>query len=126
MTQLNADIPQAIACETILQNISGARKALRDAANPPAGTINITIPGLDRPITGEHSLWRLPPGTTIRVAKHAPVLGAVYVRASSSRPHRWTRHDGLQVTGVDVFASILDAMRCDGVTTLLSYGLDPL
>lgn len=123
---MNADIPQAIACEQTLKSISEARKALHGAANPPAGTISITIPGLDRPITGERSLWILPPGTTIHVAKHAPALGAVYVRASSSRPHRWTRHDGLQVTGVDVFASILDATRCDGVTTLLSYGLDPL
>lgn len=123
---MNKDIPQVAACEQTLKSISEARKALHDAANPPAGRINITIPGLDRPITGERSLWLLPPGTTIHVAKHAPALGAVYVRASSSRPHCWTRHDGRQVTGVDVFASILDAVRCDGVTTLLSYGLDPL
>jgi len=31
---MNANIPQAIACETILKNIDEARKALRDAANP--------------------------------------------------------------------------------------------
>ena len=123
---MNKDAPQAIACENVLNNIGAARKALSDAANPPEGTISITIPGLDWPITGERSLWRLPPGTSIHVAKHAPALGAVYVRASSCRPHRWTRHDGSQVTGVDVFASILDAILYDGAITLLSYGVDPL
>lgn len=123
---MNKDIPQATACEKALSNIRAARKALSDAANPSEDTISITIRGLDSPITGELSLWRLPPGTSIHVAMRAPALGAVYVRASSSRPQRWMRHDGLQVTGVDVFAALLDATRCDGAITLLSYGLDPL
>lgn len=113
------------ACDETLRRIGEARAALSDAANPPGQPFSIIIPGLDRPITGERSLQSLPPGTTIRVAMPAPVLGAVYIRSSSTRPHLWMRQDGVRVTGVDVFASILDAVRCDGTITLLAYGLDP-
>lgn len=123
---MNADIPQAVACETILQSISGARKALHDAANPPADTISITIPGLDRPITGERSLWLLPPGTTICITECGGNNGAVYVQSSAARTQRWMRHDGQQISGEDMFAEILGATIFGDTITLLSYGLDPL
>lgn len=123
---MNKDIPQAIACETILQSISGARKALHDAANPPAGTISITIPGLDNPITGERSLWLLPPGTTIHIAERGGINRAVYVQSSAARTQRWMRHDGRQLSGEDMFAEILGATVFGDTITLLSYGLDPL
>lgn len=123
---MNQDIPQAIACEKVLNNIDAARKALRDAANPPAGTINITIRGLDEPITGERSLWLLPPGTTIHIAERNGNGGAVYVQSSASRTQRWMRHDGRQVSGEDMFAEILGATIFGDTITLLSHGLDPL
>lgn len=113
------------ACDETLRRIGEARAALSNAAKLPDGPFRIIIPGLDRPITGERSLQSLPPGTTIRVAMPAPALGAVYIRSTSTRPHLWMRQDGMRVTGVDVFASILDAIRCDGTITLLAYGLDP-
>lgn len=123
---MNADIPQAIACETILKNINEARKALRDAANPPAGTINITIPGLGEPITGERSLWLLPPGTSIHIAADCAGGGAVYVQSSAARTQRWMRHDGRYLSGEDMFAAILSATEFGDMITLLSYGLAPL
>lgn len=123
---MNADIPQAIACETILKNINEARKALRDAANPPAGTINITIRGLDEPITGERSLWLLPPGTSIHIAADCAGGGAVYVQSSAARTQRWMRHDGRYLSGEDMFAAILSATEFGDMITLLSYGLAPL
>ena len=123
---MNKDIPQAIACEKILTRISEAKKALRDAANPPEGTISITIPGLDEPITGERSLWRLPPGTSVHISSSQPSNGAVYVQTSSNRTQRWMRHDGRQVSGEDMFALILGATQWGEMITLLSYGLDPL
>ena len=113
-----------MACDETLKRIGEARVALSDAANLPDGPY-IIIPGLGSLITGERSLQRLPPGTTIRVAMPAPVLGAVYIRSASTRPHLWMRQDGMRVTGVDVFASILNAVRLDGTITLLAYGLDP-
>ena len=124
--RMNANIPQAIACETILKNINEARKALRDAANPPAGTINITIPGLGEPITGERSLWLLPPGTSIHISQSGLGGGAVYVQSSAARTQRWMRHDGRQVSGEEMFAAILSATEFGDLITLLSYGLDPL
>jgi hypothetical protein len=123
---VNKDIPQAIACEKILKNIDEARKALRDAANPPAGTINITIRGLDEPITGERSLWLLPPGISIHIAERDGNGGAVYVQMSAARTQRWMRHDGRQISGEDMFAEILNATIFGDTITLLSYGLDPL
>lgn len=123
---MNKDIPQAIACEKVLNNIDAARKALRDAANPPAGTINITIRGLDEPITGERSLWLLPPGTTIHITADRSNSGAVYVQTSAARTQRWMRHDGRQVSGEDMFAAILDATIFGDTITLLSHGVDPL
>lgn len=123
---MNKDIPQAIACEKVLNNIDAARKALRDAANPPAGTINITIPGLSEPITGERSLWLLPPGTTIHIAADRVTSGAVYVQTSAARTQRWMRHDGRQVSGEDMFTTILDATIFGDTITLLSHGVDPL
>lgn len=113
------------ACDETLRRIGEARAALSDAANLPDGPFHIIIPGLGRLVTGERSLQSLPPGTTIRVAMPAPALGAVYIRSTSTRPHLWMRQDGMRVTGVDVFASILDAVRSDGTITLLAYGLDP-
>ena len=126
MTRMNRDIPQAIACEKILKNIDKARKALRDAANPPAGTINITIRGLDEPIAGERSLWLLPPGTTIHIAADGVTGGAVYVQTSAARTQRWMRHDGRHLSGEDMFAAILDATEFGDTITLLSRGLAPL
>ena len=123
---MNADIPQAIACEKILKNIDEARKALRDAANPPAGTINITIPGLDELVTGERSLWLLPPGTSIHISQLGAAGGAVYVQSSAARTQRWMRHDGRHLSGEDMFAEILGATIFDETITLLSYGLYPL
>lgn len=123
---MNKDIPQVAACEQTLKSISEARKALRDAANPPAGTINITIRGLDEPITGERSLWLLPPGTSIHIAERDGNGGAVYVQMSAARTQRWMRHDGRQVSGEDMFAEILGATIFGDTITLLSYGLDPL
>lgn len=123
---MNKDIPQAIACEKVLTNIDAARKALRDAANPPEGTISITIPGLDEPITGERSLWLLPPGTTIHISQSGPGGGAVYVQSSTARTQRWMRHDGRQLYGEDMFATILSATEFGDTITLLAYGLDPL
>lgn len=123
---MNKDIPQAIACGKILKGINDARKALRDAANPPAGSINITIPGLDDPITGERSLWLLPPGTTIHISEGEVANGAVYVQSSAARTQRWMRHDGRQLSGEDMFAAILSATEFGDRITLLSYGLDPL
>ena len=123
---MNRDIPQAIACGKILKGIEDARKALRDAANPPAGSINITIPGLDDPITGERSLWLLPPGTTIHISEGEVANGAVYVQSSTARTQRWMRHDGRQLSGEDMFAAILSATEFGDRITLLSYGLDPL
>ena len=123
---MNKDTPQAIACEKVLDSIDKARKALHDAVNPPAGTINITIPGLDNPITGERSLWLLPPGTSIHIASSSSSDGAVYVQTSGSRTQRWMRHDGRQVSGEDMFALILDATVFNDTITLLSYGLDPM
>lgn len=123
---MNKDIPQAIACEKVLNNIDAARKALRDAANPPAGTINITIRGLDEPITGERSLWLLPPGTTIHITADRATGGAVYVQSSAARTQRWMRHDGRQMSGEDMFTAILDATIFGDTITLLSHGLDPL
>lgn len=123
---MNKDIPQAMACEKVLNNIVAARDALRKAANPPAGTINITIPGLDKLITGERSLWLLPPGTSIHISQSGPGGGAVYVQSSAARTQRWMRHDGRQVPGEDMFAEILGATIFDDTITLLSYGLDPL
>lgn len=123
---MNKDIPQAIACEKVLNNIDAARKALRDAANPPAGTINITIRGLDEPITGERSLWLLPSGTSIHIAEDRPNGGAVYVQTSAARAQRWMRHDGRQVSGEDLFYAILSAAEFGDTITLLSHGLDPL
>lgn len=114
-----------MACDETLRRIGEARAALFDAANLPDGSIGIIIHGLGRMVTGERSLQSLPPGTTIRVATPAPVLGAVYIRSTSTRPHLWMRQDGMRVTGVDVFASILNAVRLDGTITLLAYGLDP-
>nr|DAU97872.1 MAG TPA: hypothetical protein [Caudoviricetes sp.] len=123
---MNKDILQAAACEKVLNNIDAARKALRDAANPPAGTINIAIRGLDEPITGERSLWLLPPGTSIHIAADCAGGGAVYVQSSAARTQRWMRHDGRQVSGEDMFAAILDATVFGDTITLLSYGVDPL
>lgn len=123
---MNKDIPQAIACGKILKGINDARKALRDAANPPEGRINITIPGLDDPITGERSLWLLPPGTTIHISEGEVANGAVYVQSSTARTQRWMRHDGRQLSGEDMFAAILSATEFGDRITLLSYGLDPL
>lgn len=122
---MNKDIPQAIACGKILKGIEDARKALRDAANPPAGSINITIPGLDDPITGERSLWLLPLGTSIHISQSGPGGGAVYVQSSSARTQRWMRHDGRQLSGEDMFAAILSATEFGDRITLLSYGLGP-
>lgn len=123
---MNKDNPQATEYEKILKNIDEARKALRDAANPPAGSINITIPGLDDPITGERSLWLLPPGTTIHISEGEVANGAVYVQSSTARTQRWMRHDGRQLSGEDMFAAILSATEFGDRITLLSYGLDPL
>ena len=123
---MNKDNPQATEYEKILKNIDEARKALRNAANPPAGTINITIPGLDDPITGERSLWFLPPGTTIHISEGGAGGGAVYVQSSAARTQRWVRHDGWQLSGEDMFAAILSATEFGDTITLLSYGLDPL
>lgn len=123
---MNKDTPQAIACGKILKGINDARKALRDAANPPEGRINITIPGLDDPITGERSLWLLPPGTTIHISEGEVANGAVYVQSSTARTQRWMRHDGRQLSGEDMFAAILSATEFGDRITLLSYGLDPL
>ena len=122
---MNQDIPQAVACEKILKNINEARKALRDAANPPAGTISVTIPGLDGPVTGERSLWLLPPGTSIHISQSGSGIGAVYVQSSVARTQQWMRHDGRQMSGEDVFAAILSATEFGDRITLLSYGLDP-
>ena len=123
---MNKDIPQAIACEKVLNNIDAARKALRDAANPPEGAISITVPGLDEPITGERSLWLLPPGTSIHIAADGATNGAVFVQSSAARTQRWMRHDGRHLSGEDMFAEILGATIFDDTITLLSYGLDPL
>ena len=123
---MNKDNPQAAEYEKILKNIDEARKALRNAANPPAGTINITIPGLDDPITGERGLWLLPPGTTIHISETGPGSGAVYIQSSAARTQRWMRHDGRQLSGEDMFAAILSATEFGDHITLLSYGLDPL
>lgn len=123
---MNKDIPQAVACEKVLNKIGAARDALRGAANPPAGTINIIIPGLDRPITGERSLWLLPPSTSIHISQSGSGIGAVYVQSSAARTQRWMRHDGRQISGEDMFAEILSATAFGDTITLLSYGLDPL
>lgn len=123
---MNKDIPQAIACEKVLNNIVAARDALRKAANPPEGTINITIRGLDEPITGERSLWLLPPGTTIHISTDRGDGGAVFVQSSAARTQRWMRHDGRQISGEDMFAEILGATIFDDTITLLSRGMDPL
>lgn len=123
---MNRDIPQAFACDKVLDSIDKARKALRDAANPPEGTVAITIPGLDDPITGERSLWLLPPGTSIHISQSGPGGGAVYVQSSAARTQRWMRHDGRQLSGEDMFAAILSATEFGDRITLLSYGLDPL
>lgn len=123
---MNKDIPQAIACEKVLNNIDAARKALRDAANPPEGTISITIPGLGEPITGERSLWLLPSGTSIHIAERDGNGGAVFVQSSAARAQRWMRHDGRQLSGEDMFAEILGATIFGDTITLLSYGLGPL
>lgn len=96
--------PQAVACEKILKDINEAHKALHDAANPPAGTISVTIPGLDGPITGERSLWLLPPGTSIHISQSGSGIGVVYVQSS---------------------AAILSATEFGDPITLLSYGLSP-
>lgn len=122
---MNKDNPQATEYEKILKNIDEARKALHNAANPPAGSINITIPGLDDPITGERSLWLLPPGTSIHISETVPGGGAVYVQSSAARTQRWIRHDGRQLSGEDMFAAILSATEFGDRITLLSYGLDP-
>lgn len=122
---MNKDNPQATEYEKILKNIDEARKALHNAANPPAGTINITIPGLDDPITGERSLWLLPPGTSIHISERVPGGGAVYVQSSAARTQRWMRHDGRQLSGEDMFAAILSATEFGDRITLLSYGLGP-
>lgn len=127
MGRVNRDIPQGTACGKVLDAISKARQALRDAANPPEGTISITIPGLGDPITGERSLRLLPTGTSIHIESSASFVGAVYVKNSVPLvPQRWTHHSGRQVTGEDMFALILDATMYGGTITLLSYGLDPL
>lgn len=123
---MNKDIPQAAACEKILTRIGEAKEALRDATNPPAGTINITIPGLGEPITGERSLWLLPPGTSIHITERDGNGGAVFVQSSAARAQRWMRHDGRQLSGEDMFAEILGATIFGDTITLLSYGLDPL
>lgn len=123
---MNKDNPQATEYEKILKNIDEARKALHNAANPPAGTISITIPGLGDPITGERSLWLLPPGTTIHISGGGAGGGAVYVQSSAARTQRWMRHDGRQLSGEDMFAAILSATEFGDLITLLSYGLDPL
>lgn len=122
---MNKDTPQAIAFEKVLNSIDAARKALHDAVNPPEGTISITIPGLDKPITGERSLWLLPPGTSIHISSSGSNLGAVYVQTSGSRTQRWMRHDGRQVSSEDMFALILSAAQWGDAITLLSYGLAP-
>lgn len=123
---MNKDTLQAAACEKVLNNIDAARKALRDAANPPEGMINITIPGLGEPITGERSLWLLPPGTSIHISQSGAAGGAVYVQSSAARTQRWMRHDGRYLSGEDMFAAILSATEFGDMITLLSYGLDPL
>lgn len=123
---MNKDAPQVLACEKVLDSIDKARKALHDATNPPEGTISITIPGLDKPITGERSMWLLPPGTSIHISSSGSNPGAVYVQSSAARTQRWMRHDGRQVSSEDMFALILSAAMWGDTITLLSYGLDPL
>ena len=123
---MNRDILQAAACEKVLNDIGAAREALHLAANPPEGTVSITIPGLDKPVTGERSLWLLPPGTTIHIAERGGNSGAVYVQSSAARTQRWMRNDGRQISGEDMLAEILGATVFGDTITLLSYGLDPL
>lgn len=123
---MNRDVSQATACEKVLNDIGTARDALRRAANPPKGTVSITIPGLAEPIVGERSLWLLPPGTTIHITEREGNDGAVYVQSSTARTQRWMRHDGRQISGEDMFAEILDATLFGDTITLLSHGLDPL
>lgn len=123
---MNKDIPQAVACEKVLNKIGAARDALHDATNPPKGTVSITIPGLTEPIVGERSLWLLPPGTTICITECGGNNGAVYVQSSTARTQRWMRHDGRQISGEDMFAEILGATIFGDTIALLSHGLDPM